>query len=275
MAINKRIELVDFSEKNSELLQEVLQHQNNSTITRINAEFSNDYKIITFPEVEDLLSAINQRIRKLQIIHYNYFADLNEEALAGNAARLPFEANYQFHYNTNGFSSSISFNTAVFYKEVIDNQFQTYVLTAAAIFENIVRLIEKLTKKVVLHHTNRKPPSVPLGMYLNYLDSLLRLNYRNVNPFVQCLLNHDSFLRTYVETVNFLRNSYIHGYKINVGLNSGRYLISKLEGPLTNTSPQAEAKIFTEDFTDSMIRFFSELLETLISEVSASADLPF
>ncbi|KUJ55625.1 hypothetical protein [Chryseobacterium aquaticum] len=116
---------------------------------------------------------------------------------------------------------------------------------------------------------------MPLGMYLNFLDSLLRLNYRNVNSFVQCLLNHDSFLRNYVETVNFLRNSYIHGYKSNVGLNSRRYLISKLEAPLTNSSPQAEAKIFTEDFTGGMIEFFTELLETLIAEVSASADLPF
>ncbi|KUJ55626.1 hypothetical protein [Chryseobacterium aquaticum] len=123
MAINRGIELIDFSEKNSELLQEVYQHQNNATITRINAEFHNDYLIVAFPELEDLLSAINQRIRKLQIIHYNYFADLNEEALEGNAARLPFEANYQFHYNTNSFSSNISFSTADFYKEVIDNQF--------------------------------------------------------------------------------------------------------------------------------------------------------
>ncbi|WBS74144.1 hypothetical protein PF438_14715 [Elizabethkingia meningoseptica] len=275
MAINRRIELIDFSEKNSELLQVVYQHQNNATITRINAEFHNDYLIVAFPELEDLLSAINQRIRKLQIIHYSYFGDLSENALAGSAASLPFEANYQFHYNTNSFSSNISFNTAVFYREVIDNQFQTFILTAAAIFENIVRLVEKLTKKVVLHHTNRKPPSVPLGMYLNYLDSLLRLNYRNVNPFVQCLLNHESFLRTYVETVNFLRNSYIHGYKSNLVLNSGRYMISKLEAPLTSTTPQAEAKFFTEDFTEGMIEFFTELLETLIAEVSTSADLPF
>ena len=275
MVINKRIELVDFSDKNSELLQAVYHHESNSTITNTNSRFHNDYRINTFPDIEDLLSAINQRIRKLQIIHYSYFADLNEEALAGNRAKLPFEANYQLYYSTNNFLSSISINTGTFYREIIDSQFQTFILAAAAVFENVVRLVERLTKKVILHYTGKKPPSIHFSIYLNYLESLIELNYRSINPFVQCFRNHDSFLRTYVGNVNSLRNSYIHGYKGNLLLNSTRYLISMLENPLTNSSPQAEVKIFTEDFTDRIIGFFTELLNTLTAEVSASADLPF
>ncbi|MGO4710399.1 hypothetical protein AB4Y90_15110 [Chryseobacterium sp. 2TAF14] len=277
MTTNTRIELIDLSDKSSELIQKVNVHETSSTITTINSEFHKDYLIRTSPELQELLNAINERLRKLQIIHYSYFEDLNEQIISGNISFLPFEKNYEFFFNTNNFTKSISINTPFFYKEIINNEFQTFILTTATIFENIVRLTEILTKKVVIYKTNAKLLSIPLGTYVDFLKSLLRLDYRSATPFVNCFNNHDDFLNTYLETVNLLRNSFIHGYKSQLELNpvSRRYMILKFGEGLTISMPQAEVKLFTADLVERLIAFVKDLLDVLISEVDSSSSLPF
>lgn len=273
--INRTIDLIDLSSEISILIHKIAAHEIGETVTQVNSEFHSFYEIRSSPNLTNLLNSINERLRKIQIIHYTYFADLNDGIINGNLANLPFECTYEFHFGTNIFVQNISFKTAEFYKEIVSNEFQTFVLTTASIFENIVRLLEVLGKKVVVHQTKHRPLSTPLVTYLDYLDSLLRLNYRSSSPLVNCIEVHRDFLNKYLETINALRNSYIHGYEKNLEINSGSYLITMFKPALLTNSPYLELKVFSQDIVEKLNLFLKELITTLISEVSSNASLPF
>ena len=253
--INRTIDLIDLSSEISILIHKIAAHEIGETVTQVNSEFHSFYEIRSSPNLTNLLNSINERLRKIQIIHYTYFADLNDGIINGNLANLPFECTYEFHFGTNIFVQNISFKTAEFYKEIVSN--------------------EILGKKVVVHQTKHRPLSTPLVTYLDYLDSLLRLNYRSSSPLVNCIEVHRDFLNKYLETINALRNSYIHGYEKNLEINSGSYLITMFKPALLTNSPYLELKVFSQDIVEKLNLFLKELITTLISEVSSNASLPF
>ncbi|MBP1165274.1 hypothetical protein JOE44_002158 [Chryseobacterium sp. PvR013] len=276
MAPDKTIELVDLSSEINHLIQKVNVHEVSATITSINSDFDSIYEIKSSPNLKELLNGINSRLRKIQTIYHVYFEDLDDQIINGNAATLPLEISCEFYFDTNSFVKIMNFESPEIYKELIDNEFQTFVLTTASIFENIVRLIEILGKKVIIHKTKNKPLSMPLGMYLDYLSSLLRLNYLTITPFIQCIQSYEHFFNMYLETINLLRNAYIHGYKTNLLFNSNGYMITLFcNKTFSSNSPQLELKVFTQTIVEQLSSFISDLITTLINEVTTSRNLPF
>jgi len=276
MTINRTVELIDFYQLNNDLITEVVNHEVASTVTNLNSLFDNSYAIRSRPQIENLLSSINIRLRRLQMINSSYFKDLKLSIINGSNIELPFKADYTFFFETNVLINNIDINSSDLYKEIIDGQFQTFILTTASVYENIVRLIEILSRKIIIHKTQLPPLNTPFLTYLDFLDSLIRLKYRNDDPLKRCTDRFSSFFTTYLPTVNSLRNSFIHGFNSNLEYRSNSYRITKHQRPLTELSPQLDMLDFCENITDNSINFYRDLINVLIAEVtSSSIGIPF
>lgn len=186
-------------------------------------------------EIESILSSIEQKIRKIEIIVFTYFEteyDSNiivNRTMPTSVSMVPSKViETEFVYGTNVIKNRIEFNTPELYKDQIDNNFQTFILTVASLYEVLVKLFETLLKKIVLYDGERLPyQSIPLKTFLLNWDKLVDLGYRKNDEFYILVSGHRIYLDKYLNQINSLRNRYIHGYTDNtlIDISSNEYIV--------------------------------------------------
>jgi len=140
--------------------------------------------------------------------------------------------------------------------------FQTFILTIASLYENLVLLSEIFLKKVIIYI--RKPLSSPLHDYLEYLKLLISLGYRDNDKLNTCMMVSDAFFNQYLTQINQLRNKFIHGFSINLESDSFNYYVVAMDKtPFTSKSADLLIHVFTKDVLDHTRIFMINLMTAL------------
>lgn len=127
----------------------------------------------------------------------------------------------EFDFGTNVLINRIDINDPFLYKELIDTNFQTLILATASLYEVLVKLCETLLKKIVIYDGVRSPyQSIPMNLFILNWDKLVDLGYRKNDDFYICFSTYRTFIDKYLKQINSLRNRFIHGYSINLEVNT-------------------------------------------------------
>lgn len=248
------------SEKNA--LIDILNRKIAATkFTAINAVFDNKY-IVAVDPLTELLNAIDAKFRKCETIYYLYFENIDHNILAGNTASLPHEMDCTFSDPASTLKHYYTIDNKASYKEIIDQNFQSFILTLASLYENLVLLAEIFIKKVMIYIKN--PLSAPLQDYLLYLKRLVDLGYRQNDRLNVCMNAFGPFFTKYLDQINKLRNRFIHGYSLNLHSDGYNYFVDKMPGTsFSPTSPDLIIDQFTKHVLDNSKDFIRELLTAL------------
>ena len=134
--------------------------------------------------IEQLIDMIELKLRNAEIIYHTYFdTEYDMNALINNSLYLPKIIKTEFDFGTNVLRNTIEINNSNMYKETIHFNFQTFILTIASLYENLVRLIETLIKKSVVFGDRNPHLSIHLKVLISYWDNLVELNYRKNDDF--------------------------------------------------------------------------------------------
>lgn len=179
-------------------------------------------------DVKGIIEAVENKLRKAEIIYYSFFGSDYDKSIIVNDTLLGSKIiETEFFHSTKTVKNRIEIVDPKMYKEIIDTNFQVFILTIASLQENIVRLIEILTKKKVVFGDSNPHLSTHLKILISYWDRLVDLGYRNEDDFFEWLNSHRDYINKYLGTINMLRNSFIHGYNLNLIKLDNRYVISK------------------------------------------------
>ena len=162
-------------------------------------------------DIENIISSIESKLRKAEIIYFTYFSSEYERSIIVNDSMTSNKIiETEFFYSTNVLKNRIEINDSKLYKEYIDTNFQTFILTISSIYEVLVKLIETLLKKIVLYDGNRVPyQSITLKLFILNWDKLVDLRYRKNDDFYNWIITHRQFLDKYLETINRLFYSWL------------------------------------------------------------------
>ncbi|NVK66284.1 MAG: hypothetical protein HWE22_16955 [Flavobacteriales bacterium] len=184
-------------------------------------------------DVEAVILAIERKLRSLETICYTFFDSeydpsiIIHQTLSGGRKVIETE----FNYSTRVIANKIEFDDSDSYEESIHVNFQTFILTVASLYENIVRLIETFLKKITVHGKTRNPhQSVPMGLLVEYWHNLVELSYRRNDDFYQCIVTHQTYLEKYLKQINTLRNLFIHGYSSKLLIQNGALYVDSVDG---------------------------------------------
>jgi len=207
--------------------------------------------------------------------YYLYFDGIDDSLLAASSADLQLVRECIFLRDTGQLKQYFEVDNREMYQDLIDYQFQEFILFSATILESLVYLSETLLKKVAIHLSKKHPPSIPMQNFIDLLEFLHKLEYRDRNdPLPICLQTHDDFLGKYLVNINILRNGYIHGYRTKLANKGGEYSILELEAPLSDRSPEASAKEFAKGIIDNLKIFIPDFLKAITDTINAKASLP-
>jgi len=173
---------------------------------------------ININDIENIISAIEIKLRNIETIYYTYFdLEYDSSIIINNSMSSNKIIETEFTFNTNIIKNRIEINDARIYKELIDTNFQTFILDIAALYEVLVKLNETLLKKIVLYDGEKLPyQSIPFKLFLMNWDKLVELGYRKNDDFYLCFFNHKIFIDKYLPLISSLRNKFIHGYSVNL-----------------------------------------------------------
>ncbi len=235
-------------------------------------------------EIESILSSIEQKIRKIEIIVFTYFEteyDPNiivNRTMPASVSMTPSKViETEFVYDTNLLKNRIEFNTPELYKEQIDNNFRTFILTIASLYEVLVKLFETLLKKIVLYDGERHPyQSIPFKTFLLNWDKLVDLGYRKNDEFYMLASSHRAYLDKYLNQINSLRNSFIHGYNDNIIIDtaSSQYIVKVFDA---NNFPNSSGfgistelilNTFVQNILSNSVSITSNFLNLFASKIS-------
>ena len=266
------VNLTDLAAERNQLLAIVTRKIAASKSTTLNEEFDSNLKI-TLPAITGLLNAIESKIHHAEILYYSYFENVDHAVLCGSSATLPISMQATFLYGTALIKNEISIDDKAIYKEIIDMEFQNFILTTASLFENIVRLAEILVKKVIVHQLGDRfrPISSTLFHYKNIFDSLLKLGYRRTDIISRCLLTHTPFMTKYLVTINNLRNSFIHGFANNLADDGYNYKVARYETTaFSATTPELNIDEFTKNIITESRQFYKDMLVAISAHIKPS-----
>jgi hypothetical protein len=216
--------LLDLHELHDQLIAAVEVKLSAGKVSSINMRIAKRLEIKS-DELSTLLRTINSRFRKCEMIYHTFFRQLDHDVLCGSTIINPYVIQTEFTVNTSIIKGSFEVNDRELYTELIEINFQSYILTLATVFENLVLLKETLVKKVIIHGANESPHKATLDNYLEFLQHLVDLEYRKKDDLYQCISQHFPFFIRYLKTISELRNRYIHGYKSFLGPRSNTYMI--------------------------------------------------
>lgn len=231
-------------------------------ITQVNEKLDQNLKIDIIV-LRRLLSSFESRLRECEIIYYSYLRDADHGILSGSTAGLPLTISIRLKYASNVMEKDISINDKTFYREIIDAQFRHFILAMASQYEVVVKLAEMLIRKVIIHLPQKKAPSSTLETYITLLNGLVDLRYRTQDGIFNCLEAHRPFLSKYLDTISQLRNSFIHGFSVNLQSDGASYKIIKFEKPFNESSPELELDVFSRAVMDNSRIFFIDMLDAL------------
>ncbi len=264
----RKFTLTDFSIQRTVLLNTVAKKISSKKFNALNEEFDDDLKI-DLNAITTLVEAIFSRVRNAEMIYHTFLESVDHNLLIGASSGLPFDIDVEFQYNTGTISNSIRFDDRQLYKEAIDSNFQHFILSFAAVYENIVKLSELLVKKIIIHHPKSKPQSTPLHHYVKYFQLLIGLGYRRNDKMYTCIATHTTFLDRYLEIMNSLRNRYIHGFMPHLISDGSNYRINHqlAQTKFTSVSPELNIDQFSRIILENSRLFFSDLFDALILHI--------
>jgi len=261
MAINKTRTLSNFTAQKNALAALLAVKTAAGKITTINRDIDRKFRAEA-GNVNELLAAIEAKFKRCEALYYTYFEDADHGVLTGNVTTLPVEVDCELIDSTSVINHFFSVNDRYSYKEIIDYNFQTFILTMASIYENLVLLSEIYLKKVIIYI--RKPLSSPLHDYLEYLKLLISLGYRENDKLNQCMTTSAPFLNRYLIQINLLRNKFIHGFSINLESDAYNYYVKSMDTSLfTTRSADLLLQVFTKEVLDNTKIFAINLMTAL------------
>lgn len=260
MVVTKNRTLSDFTRQKNDLLTLLATKIEASKVTNINKNFENKFS----PEVSNVtavLNAIEAKFKKCEAIYYQYFEDADHNALSGSSVSLPVGTKCTLIDGTITIDYSFEVNDRNAYKEMVDGNFQTFILSIASMYENLVTLAEIFSKKVIVYI--KTPLSSPLRDYLAYLELMISLGYRNNDRLNNCMTTLDPFFTKYLDQINHLRNRFIHGTSLNLESDSFNYFVVSLSNKFTPRSSDLLLHIFTKEILDNTRDFIVNLMTAL------------
>lgn len=241
-------------------------------------------------DIESIISSIETKLRKIEIIYYTYFDSEYDSSIIVNGS-MPVVGTTmankvietEFDFGTNILKDRIDINTPFLYKEFIDINFQSLILVTASLYEVLVKLCETLLKKIVIYDGERSPyQSIPLKLFILNWDKLVDLGYRKNDDFYVCFSSHRAFIDKYLGEINSLRNRFAHGYSINLEIDTfhNEYLVINYDR--TNFPLVAGGGIITElilnNFANSVLTntraLTTGILDLFVTKLSRATKLP-
>ncbi|MCS3737138.1 hypothetical protein [Mucilaginibacter dorajii] len=234
-----------------------------SKTTALNEQFDAKFKV-DVAVLTEIMTCVEAKFHKCEMIYNAYFEYIDHAVLAGNAASLPVQMNCTFTDGTASFQEIITCDDKAFYRDLIDTNFQTFILMVASIYENLVHVTEIISKKVIVYMKKKPPISAPLHDFLEHLKLLVNLGYRKTNELDTCLTTFAPYFQTYLLTTNRLRNSFIHGYARNLASDGFNYRITNFDpAAFTAGSPQLNIDLFSKNILDNTRDFIAALYPAL------------
>lgn len=269
----KNITLTNFRTESFDLLNEVSQKIAASATRTFNSDMHDNYKI-DYQEIEMRLSGIALKFRKCEINYYFYFDDLHHDILTGDTRDLPISRQRIFSDGTATTKQLFDVDDQISYQELINGQFQEFILFISSVIENLVYLAETLVRKVVVHLKGKQPPSIIMQNYIATLNILIKLNYRSTDLISGCLDNHKTFFEKYLPTINSYRNSYIHGYRSKLKASGSEYMLDSPLSPIIANSLDARVDLFSKTVLEKMRIIIPEFLTVITQTVNGGAFVP-
>lgn len=261
MVKNLTITLTDFSKSKNRLLGELGKKIDKTQVTALNEVFDKKFKI-QYHRVNDLLQIVEVKFKRCEMVYFSYLRDVDYDILKGILNKLPFEMRLTHLDGTSVLEYSYQVNEPGLYRDLVYQNFQTFILTLASLYENLVILMETILKKVIVFV--QPPRSSPLHDYVEFLDRLLSLGYRKEDKLSICIKNYHSFFSKYLVQINGLRNYFIHGYKLCIDTDGDFYFVEKIEkSSFVPRSAELQLDVFCGHVIDRTRDFIGELLATL------------
>lgn len=232
-------------------------------ITALNEQFDTKFKVDS-SVLTELMSSIELKFRKCEMIYYTYFEHINHAVLSGNPATLPVQMDCTFLDGTASVREIFECDDKAMYRDIVDMNFQNFILMNASIYENLVHIIEILSKKIIVHMKKKPPVSTTFHDFLEHLRLLISLGYRRTNELDNCLVTFAPYFESYLLTLNRLRNSFIHGYSRNLATDGSNYKITTFNTSVFSSgSPLLNVDLFSKEVLDKTRGFIQTLYPVL------------
>lgn len=263
--------LTDLSDEKTKLVKAINRKIAASKTTKINENIDSKLKI-DIKIVSNLLESFEARLRECEMLYFAYLKDVNHDILCLGHTRLPLLLHIEFSYGTSVLKKEIEINDRELYRDVINEQFRHYILAMSSLYEVIVKLAEILIRKVVLHAPGKRPLSAPLDQYILLLENLVELRYRKRDNYYNCIKSNKLFFDQYLSTISLLRNSFAHGFAVNLESDSANYKVTKFDTKkFTSASPELNLDFFSRAIMENSRAFFKEMLTTLEKSIKQSS----
>lgn len=264
MVVKTRV-LTNFAQQKNDLTNILAAKVAASKVTNINQSIDLRYRA-DVDHVTGLLNAIESKYKQCEILYYHYFENVDHAILTGSTSNLPFGLKCTFIDGTSTTELQFSVDTRQVYKEIIDFNFQTFILSIASLYENLVLLAEIFMKKVIVYV--RRPLSSPLHDYLDYLELLIKLGYRGNDKLNVCMTSSQLYFQKYLQQINQLRNKFIHGFSNNTDSDGFSYFVKNLDNSSFNSgATELLLDVFTKEILDQTSLFIGNLLVSLKDSV--------
>ena len=279
--------LVDFSRQKDAIVTGIKKIKNSKNLYK--SELHDIFKPSKFniDDLELIITSIENKLRKIEMIYFTYFnSEYDSSIIVDNVVPSSVEGmitnkiiETKFDFGVSILKNRVDIDTPILYKEIINTQFQSFILSVASLYEVLVKLCETLLKKIAIHIGN-KAPSVRLDNFVLYWDILVELDYRKDDEFYKWRLNHRNFIDKYLNQINTLRNRFIHGYSINLEINHKKYIVSNYD--TKNFRPVSGDKLITElildNFTENILlntrKLTTEILDLFVKKLSRPRKIP-
>lgn len=273
-SLSKTVILSEFSAERAQLLSIVSSRISANQINPVNFDIHANYELQD-SLILDRLNAITNKFRKCEMTYYLYFDELDHDVLVSKSASLPIIRERIFQSTGGVIKQYFEVDDRVLYQELIDYHFQEFILFTSSVLENLVYLSETLVKKVLIHPKKSPPLSIPMKNFMELLDYLHRLNYRNpTDPVATCLRTHEPFLNRYLPTINALRNRYIHGFQKKLISDTYEYVLMSPELPISAGAADLNVTEFTKNITENLKQFIPAFFNSITTTITVAGILP-
>ena len=263
----KTVNLTSFKAEHNALIDLIRRKIAGSKIRNINEQINSKMKV-EIGVLTEIFSSVEVKFRRCEMIFSSYLEDVDHQVLSGNSVTLPFAMDCTFVDKGASFQCVYSCDDKLLYKELIDTNFQSFILTMASIYENIVILIEIINRKVIVHTKEKTPISSPLHDYLTHLRFLIGLGYREDDPLNKCMSTFETYFNSYLSTINQLRNRFIHGYSINLSTDGHDYKVTAFDNKVfTPSSPDLNIDLFAGKILHTTRDFILDLYPVLLNSI--------
>ncbi|WP_396637764.1 hypothetical protein [Maribacter sp. R77961] len=271
-----REKLTDFTIQKEAIISSLLIKRGNGLFNQglhdIFNRASSSKNRLKIEDVQVIIEAIELKQREAEIIFYTYFgSEYDKNIIVNNTLIGSKFIEAEFYYDTRVLKKTIEIIDPNMYREVVNINFQLFILNIASLYENLVKLIELLIKKRVVFGDRNPHLSVHLRVLIAYWDNLVELDYRKNDEFYIWLTSHRTYLDQYLSQINSLRNSFIHGYSLNLNIDSisNEYVVKNYDNSTTGFPQPAGGGVISDlvlnTFVDSVVNNTKNLTEDVLN----------